>query len=74
MAVQMVRTWVKVWDKDYEIRVYQKSKTVWTASVEYMGEHLVVQGRTSRDAIRQWCEAARYKGNDPPPSTLNSRE
>lgn len=54
---------VKVWDKDYEISVYQKSKAVWIAVGEYMGERLEVKGSSARSAAAQWREAARYKGN-----------
>ena len=54
---------VKVWDKDCEITVYQKSKAVWIAVGEYMGERLEVKGSSQGTATIRWREAARYKGN-----------
>ncbi len=54
---------VNVWDKPYEIAVYQKSKSVWIAVGEYMGERLEVKGRTESQALSAWREAARYRGN-----------
>jgi hypothetical protein len=54
---------VNVWDKQQEIDVYQKSKSVWIAVGEYMGERLDVKGTTESQAANNWREAARYKGN-----------
>jgi len=54
---------VNVWNKPHEIDVYQKSKSVWIAVGEYMGERLEVKGRTESQAANNWREAARYKGN-----------
>ena len=54
---------VKVWDKEYEISVQQKSKSVWVAVGQYMGESLRVEDRSQGSAIKRWCEGARYKGN-----------
>ena len=54
---------VKVWDKPHAITVYRKSKSVWIAVGEYMGERLEVKGRTESQAMNNWREAARYKGN-----------
>lgn len=54
---------VNVWDKPHEISVYQKSKSVWIAVGEYMGDRLEVKGRTESQAANNWREAARYKGN-----------
>jgi hypothetical protein len=54
---------VQVWDKPYEIIVEQKSKSVWIASGEYMGNYLQVKGSSSSAAAKHWAEAARYKGN-----------
>jgi hypothetical protein len=58
----MKRT-VSVWDKPHEIDVYKKSKSVWVAVGEYMGERIEVKGRTETQAASAWREAARYKGN-----------
>jgi len=54
---------VKVWDKPHEISVYQKSKTVWIAVGEYMGEDIEAKGRSEAQAIGTWRDAAKYKGN-----------
>ena len=54
---------VTVWGKQQEIEVYQKSKSVWIAVGEYMGERLEVKGATESQAANSWREAARYKGN-----------
>jgi hypothetical protein len=43
---------VRVWDKPYTVNVERKSKSVWVAAGDYMGEW-----------IRRWCEAARYREN-----------
>jgi len=63
MTVSVAKLVVKVWDKDCEISVYQRSKTVWIAVGEYMGEQIEVKGSSQRSAAAQWREAARYKGN-----------
>lgn len=60
---------VQVWDKPYEITVYQKSKSVWIAVGEYMGERIETKDRSDSTAVKRWLEAAHYKGNDPPPSS-----
>jgi len=54
---------LKVWGKDCEVTVYQKSKTAWVATGEYMGERIDVTGSSQRTALAQWQEAAKYKGN-----------
>ena len=41
---------VTVWNKPYTISVYQKSKTVWIAVGDYMGERLEAQGRSESTA------------------------
>jgi hypothetical protein len=60
---------VRVWDKPYEITVYQKSKSVWMAVGDYMGESVETKGSSASAATKHWCEAARYRGNigSPPP-------
>jgi hypothetical protein len=58
-----MKTIVKVWGKDHEIYVHQKSKTVWIAVGEYMGERIEVKGSSQSSAARAWQEAARYRGN-----------
>jgi len=54
---------VEVEDRPHKIAVRQKSKSVWIAAGEYMGESLVVQDHSEATAIKCWCDAARYKGN-----------
>jgi hypothetical protein len=57
---------MEVWGKDCEIRVRQKSKSVWVAHGEYMGEQFSSTGSSARSAASHWRDAARYKGNDGP--------
>jgi hypothetical protein len=54
---------VKVWGDPYTGEVYQKSKSVWIATGEYMGEVHSTQGRSATSAAATWQEWARYKGN-----------
>ena len=58
----MERT-VKVWGKDYTVRVEQKLKTVWYAVGEYRGETLGEKGQTRGAALKAWAERAKYRGN-----------
>ena len=53
---------VEVWGKPYEISVTQRSKSVWVASGEYMGDHIQTTDRSPTSAAKRWQEAARYKG------------
>jgi hypothetical protein len=59
----MAQFTVEVWKKTYTISVYQKSKSVWVAVGDHMGERLEAQGRSESTAKNRWCEATRYKGN-----------
>lgn len=54
---------VQVWNQPCRVAVYQRSKTVWLAVGDYMGQRLEVKGRTESQALAMWREAARYKGN-----------
>jgi hypothetical protein len=54
---------VVVWDKPYGITVYRKSKAVWVAVGNHMGESISVQDQSEGTAIKRWREAATYKGN-----------
>lgn len=54
---------VDVWGKPIEISVYQKSKSVWIAVGEYLGESFESKGSSASSAAQHWREAARYKGN-----------
>lgn len=53
---------VDVWGHPQKVTVYQKSKSVWIASGQYLGEHIEVKGRSETQAISSWREAARYRG------------
>lgn len=53
---------VEVWGKQYTVTLYQKSKSVWIASGEYLGEHRTVQDRSANSAAKRWREWAKYKG------------
>lgn len=53
----------KVWDREYAITVYQKSKSVWVAIGDYHSQRIEAKGRNQPQAIARWREAARYKGN-----------
>ena len=54
---------VRVWDKPYTVTTYQKTKSVWIAVGEYMGETIQTKGRTKGAAVKRWKERARFKGN-----------
>jgi hypothetical protein len=54
---------VEVWGKPCAVSAYQKSKSVWVAVGDYMGEQIRVQDRSERTAVKSWHDAARYKGN-----------
>lgn len=54
---------ILVWDRPYEISVYQKSKSVWVAVGDYEGQRIEVKGRSQSQAIASWRETARYRGN-----------
>ena len=54
---------VMVWDQPHEITVYQKSKSVWIATGDYMGKTVEVKSSSSGSATKLWIDAARYRGN-----------
>ncbi len=54
---------VEVWGRFYTVNTHQKSKSVWIAVGEYMGERIEGKNRSEATAIKRWREAARYKGN-----------
>jgi hypothetical protein len=58
----MGRHIVRVWDEPHTIETHQKSKSVWVASGEYMGETHSTQDRTEGAAVKRWREWAQYKG------------
>lgn len=59
----MAQLTVMVWGKPHTITVYRKSKSIWIAVGNYMGDHLEAQGRSEPTAAKRWREAARYKSN-----------
>ena len=63
MEEKVLKRTVRVWDKPHKIDVYQKSKTVWIAVGDYMGQRIETKGSTAYTAANRWREAARYKGN-----------
>lgn len=54
---------VMVWGQPQSVTIYQKSKSVWEAVGEYMGESIRVTDRSAGSVLKSWQEAARYKGN-----------
>jgi hypothetical protein len=59
----MVKTTVTVWGEDYEITVYQQSKSVWIAVGTFEGKEIRVQGRSQSSVTAHWRETAHYRGN-----------
>jgi hypothetical protein len=53
---------VNVWDKPYTVSVDRKSKSVWVAVGDYMGERIETKGSSEGAAVKRWREAAQYKG------------
>jgi hypothetical protein len=51
---------VKVWGTSQEIDVRKRSKTVWIAVGDYMGQRIEAKGRTQSQAINKWLAAARH--------------
>jgi hypothetical protein len=47
---------VIAWGKPHTVTVDQKSKGVWVAVGDCLGEPITVQGRTKGAAIKRWCE------------------
>ncbi len=44
-----------------EVMTRQKSKTVWIATGEFMGEYLEQKGSSERVALKRWVEIAEFK-------------
>lgn len=53
---------VLVWGKRHTITVEKKSKTVWIADGDYMGESIHVEDRSAGTAVKRWREAATHRG------------
>jgi hypothetical protein len=60
MTRQVYQRTVHVWAIPHVITVYQKSKTVWVAVGDHMGERIEVQGSSANVAAN---DAARFRGN-----------
>ena len=60
MTRQAYKRTVYVWAIPHVVTVYQKSKTVWAAVGDYMGERIEVEG-SSANVAAKWVEAARFK-------------
>jgi hypothetical protein len=45
------------------VTVYRKSKSVWVAVGDHLGDPLRVQGKSEGAAIERWREAATHKGS-----------
>jgi hypothetical protein len=60
MTGQVYERTVHVWAVPHVITVYQKSKTVWAAAGDYMGEQIEVEG-SSTNVTAKWVEAARCR-------------
>ena len=63
MTRQVYERTVHVWAIPHLITVYQKSKTVWVAVGDYMGERIEVKGSSANVAAKYWVDAARFRGN-----------
>lgn len=57
----MERT-VQVWGQPQKVDVWQKSKAVWVASGDYMGQPIETQDRSAGAALKRWREAATSRG------------
>lgn len=53
---------IEVWGEQVPVDVYQRSKSVWVAVGEYMGQRIETKDRSAGSALLRWKEAARYKG------------
>lgn len=53
---------VEVWGQQLKVWVDRRSPTVWVAIGSYMGKVIETKGRSARQAIGSWRDAARYRG------------
>ncbi len=58
-----MKTTVIVGGKPYEINLIKRSKTVWIAVGDYMGERVEAKGTSDTTAAKRWREKAQYMGN-----------
>jgi hypothetical protein len=50
---------VMVWGEPQTVTVYQRSRTVWVAIGDYMGNAIDVKGSSERRVLKLWMDAAR---------------
>ena len=60
MTRQVYERTVHVWAIPHVITVHQKSKAVWVAVGDYMGERIEIEG-SSANVTAKWVEAARLR-------------
>jgi hypothetical protein len=58
----MERT-VQVWGRPHLVSVEQRSKSVWIAFGDYMGQRIECKDRSPGSALKRWADAAKYRGN-----------
>jgi hypothetical protein len=54
---------VLLYDTPCTIAISHRSKTVWVAVGDYIGERIEVKGSSANVAAKHWVEAARSRGN-----------
>lgn len=60
-SIRMATHTVKAYPETCEVHVYQRSKSVWIASGQFMGEQLEQRGRSESAAVRLWKEIAEWR-------------
>ena len=54
---------VLLYDTPCTVAISRRSKTVWVAVGDYIGERIEVKGSSANVAAKHWVEAARSRGN-----------
>ena len=54
---------VTVWSQSHTVSTYQKSKSVWVAVGDYMGERIETKGTSVGSVLTAWKNTATYRGN-----------
>jgi hypothetical protein len=57
---------IEVYGRTYQVKLYQRSKTVWVAFGYYDGRYLETSERTDDRALTSWRIAAEYRGDSIP--------
>jgi hypothetical protein len=52
---------VLLFDTPCTITISHRSKTVWVAVGDYMGERIEVKGSSANNAAKYWVDAARFR-------------